>query len=630
MQDLTRILGQLPIGVWVASVPSGEAVFTNEAFQWILGTGAPQSSRIGDAPETYGIFDRAGNLYPIEKLPFSRVLRTGEPVMVDDMVIRQPGGDKVNIRAFAHPLRAEGGRLTHVCVAFIDITREVQAEFERDRVAHQLALAVDHSPVAIWSIDSAGTITLSQGAGLASLGVKSGELIGQNVFELYEPYPEIIGHIRRGLAGESLQYESQAGEATFDTWITPIRSPAGDVIGITGLSHDISELRKLQAAGIQTDRTIALGTLAASVAHEINNPLTYILGTTDQISATIDELDAALAGKVPEAVLTKFAALRDDFSILRSGTERIATITRELRTFNHPDDTQTGPMDARSAVRSVLQLVGKELETRATVSLDLRATAPVLGHPARLVQVILNLVMNAMQSVPSQSDGSRQIHLRTETRGNQVIIEVSDSGTGVPAAHRERIFEPFFTTKSIGEGTGLGLFVCRNIVRGYGGEVTLHDRPGGGALFRISLPTSPEVAEPSTKSLPQAAPSSRGAQVLVIDDDLRVAAALCGFLTRAGHSARSIANADDGLRLLLADSTIDLVFCDLMMKGMTGMDLHARLVEVAPQLLHKVVFMTGGAYSPEARDFLLAHPDDVVEKPFDLPREVKRRLSRPG
>lgn len=628
MQDLTKLIGQLPIGVWVATVPDGGAVYTNAAFQAILGVDAEPASQIVDAPRTYCIFDRAGQPYPAHRLPFSRVLETGQPAVVDDLVIHRPDGERVNVRAFAHPLHGESGQLSHVSVVFIDITREVQAESERDRAAERVHLAVEHAPIVIWATDAQGVITLSQGAGLASLGVQSGQLVGKNVFELYDGHPDVGAKIRRALAGESLQYVVEVNDAIFDTWLTPIRDAGGAVVGVTGLSHDIRDLRRLQAAGIQNDRTTALGMLAASVAHEINNPLTYILSYADQIERGMERLQRLTPptedGREARALLE---TLREDFQTLRMGTERIATITRELRTFNHPGDKQRIAVDARGIVRSVLQLVGQELEARARLHLELRETEPVAAHPSRLMQVVLNLVMNAMQSLPAAAAHEQRISIATATRGGQVIIEVGDSGPGVPLAQRERIFEPFVTTKPIGEGTGLGLFVCRNIVRGYSGEVTVHDRPGGGALFRVTLPVAAALPASPDALAPQLTGNTRKAHILIIDDDAQVAEAFTGQLRRAGYRASSCASGAAGLRLVLGEAAIDLVFCDLMMHGVTGMDVYAELQGRAPALLQKMVFMTAGACSPAARQFVLEHPDQVLEKPFDLLAETSRRLS---
>jgi nitrogen-specific signal transduction histidine kinase len=401
-------------------------------------------------------------------------------------------------------------------------------------------------------------------------------------------------------------------------------------VGVTGLSHDIRELRRLQALSAQTDRTAAVGTLAASVAHEINNPLTYILSCADQVDGALEELDRLCAVPSVESAArmrSVLNTLREDFQTLQLGTERIAAITRELRSFNHPDDRVMVPTDARAAVRSVLQLVRKELEGRAKLSLDLGETAPIAAHPARLVQVVLNLVMNAMQSLPPAPAHQHEIAISTRTRSGCVVIEVSDTGPGVPEAQRERIFEPFFTTKPIGEGTGLGLFVCRNIVRAYAGEVRVEGRPGGGALFRVELPIPQNALTPHPALAAEVPAPALSAHVLIIDDDPQITSALCGQLKRAGYRASACSTGAAGLRRILTGTDIDLVFCDLMMKGMSGMELHAQLLEQDPALLHKIVFMTGGACSPSARQFVLEHPARIVEKPFDLIAETDRRLA---
>jgi PAS domain S-box-containing protein len=639
VEELQRIIRRLPLGVWVASVPAGTVLYTNDAFEVIMGRAAGQQSRIDDAPATYGILDRAGNLYPVEQLPFSRVVRTRAPVMVDDLVIARPDGTRIDVRSYAHPLFDDAGTLTHVSVAFIDITREVRAEAERDRSAERLTMAVEHSPIMVWSLAADGTITLCVGAALEALGTTSSEQLGKNAFELYRDSPDAVAALRRVFSGETLQQVVQVGEAVFDIWMKPVKNAEGRVVEVTGVSHDIRELRRLEAAGIQSERAAALGTLAASVAHEINNPLTYMLAHSEQLAASIVELEALgerLSPALSADLLRLCALVRQDAQIVQSGTERIATITRALHTFSRPDDEASVPVDARAAVHSALELIGKELEAHATVVLELGATAPVLGQPTRLVQVILNLVMNATQSLPPSLPRQHEVRIRTATVAGDVIIEVADSGPGIPLTERERIFEPFVTTKPIGEGSGLGLFVCRNIVRGFGGNISAHDGPRGGALFRVTLP-APSAALPTSAALPAPAPpASRprppappSANVVIIDDDARVANVLSTSLKRAGYRVTVCAAASAGLERLLSGEDVDLVFCDLMMQGMSGMDLHAALRERAPQLLDKCVFMTGGAYSPAARQFMREHANDIVEKPFNILAEAQRRLGDP-
>jgi CheY-like chemotaxis protein len=313
---------------------------------------------------------------------------------------------------------------------------------------------------------------------------------------------------------------------------------------------------------------------------------------------------------------------------MRSGTERIGTVTRDLRSFSRPAESSLGPVDLRAVVLSVLKLVGKEVEARARLTLDLRETPPVSGNEGRLVQVVLNLVMNAMQALPADGAAEHEIIVRTGRAGAEGVIEVSDTGPGVPAEDRERIFEPFFSTKEIGVGTGLGLFVCRNIVRGLSGEVTVSDRPGGGALFRVTLPALEGVAvAPPVDVAPKAA-APAGRHVVLIEDDAMVARALGMQLKMVGYRVTAIPDGEIARTTLGSLGDVDLIYCDLMMTGTTGMDLAQALEAEQPDLAAKMVFMTGGAFSPRAQTFVALNADRTVDKPFDIVAETLRRLPR--
>jgi PAS domain S-box-containing protein len=630
--DLAAILEDLPVAVWVGTVPDGATAYANRACDQIVGRPIVGALSIAEHPEAYGLVTRDGSPYPVDKLPFSRVVQTGDRVVVDDLVVHREGGD-VYIRAFGSPVADASGKLTHVIVAFFDISPEIAAQDERQRVEERLRFACDHAPIAVWTTDAAGVITMSQGAGLASLGVKSGQLVGQKLLDVYGEHPTIPGYIRRGLAGESFWYTVEVGEAVYHSWLAPLRGPSGEVIGLAGLSHDISELHRLQRTMMQNDRIMALGTLAASVAHEINNPLTYVLAHGEDVDRELDDLEKLVDRLQGPALLDAKASLqrvRQGFMPIRSGTARIGAITRDLRTFSRPEETSLGPVDLRGVVLSVLKLVAKEVEARARLVLDLQETPPVSGNEGRLVQVVLNLIVNAMQALPADGAAAHEVSVRTGRAGTDAFVEVSDSGPGVPLDDRERIFEPFFSTKEIGVGTGLGLFVCRNVVRGLSGDVTVSDRPGGGAVFRVTVPATAgggrAVAAPAPPPPPAA--DAGGRHIVLIEDDVMVGRALSLQLRTAGYRVTVIPDGQTARDTLRSFDDIDLIYCDLMMTGMTGMDLAQALAVEAPDVSSKMVFMTGGAFSPRARDFVAQHADHTVDKPFDIVAETLRRLAR--
>jgi PAS domain S-box-containing protein len=638
MLDLRWILDDLPIGVWVGEVPDGATAYANRAFETILGQRSIDRS--------HGLFDREGRPYPAEKLPFPRVVATGGPVMIDDVVAVRPDGGSVSLRVFGYPIRpvetvlasslpppsAPRRTLSHVILFFLDITREVDTELERERVEARLRVAFEHAPIVVWTTDAHGVVTMSDGAGLKPMGVRPGELVGKSLFDLYRGHHQIPGNIRRALTGQSFSTMVEVGEAVYESWVTPVRGPGGEVTGLVGVSTDVSESRKLQKTAIQNDRVIALGTLAASVAHEINNPLTYVLGNADEVDAELGRLEALLAGadgdpRALPAARASVARIREDLGAILSGTRRIAAITRDLRTFSRPEESSLTSVDVRAAVGSALKLVAKEVEARARLVVDLRDTPPVTANEGRLVQVVLNLVVNALQALPAGAPADHEVTVRTGSDGGgRVAIEVSDSGPGVPPVDRERIFDPFYSTKEIGKGTGLGLFVSRNIVRGFGGDIEVAERAGGGALFRVTLPASAGAPAPGPAPAP-AQSAGRGGHVVVIDDDPLVARALAQPLRAAGYQVTVIADGREGIETLLR-GPVDLVFCDLMMTGMSGMDLAESLQARAPDAIRKMVFMTGGAFSPRAREFVALHRERTVDKPFDVVAEARRRLDQ--
>jgi PAS domain S-box-containing protein len=630
MPDLAWILDNLPLGVWVGRAPEGTTAYTNKAFEEILGVPAALDSPITEARKRYNVFDRSGQPYPAERLSFSLALSRREPVTVDDIVIHRPDGRKVNVRSFGVPVFDDHGNITDVIVAFVDTSKEVAAELARGTMEARLALAVNHAPIVIWTADTEGVVRLSEGAGLAAMGVVSGQLVGQNLFDLYRDHPTIPGNIRRGLAGESYWSTVEVPGVIYESFVTPLRDAEGNVTGVAGLSNDVTELRRLQANAIQNDRAIALGTLAASVAHEINNPLTYLLTHAEMCDHSLARLEQTVESLPVEsaaALRDLLKQLRSDLDPVRSAAERISRTTRQLKTFSRSSDEHREVVEIKDVVRSVLELVGKDVEACARVRLEVDDGVLVFADESRLIQVVLNLVVNAMQAVQKQARSDSEIAIVARRTDARALLEVEDNGPGVPAHDRDRIFDPFFSTKEAGEGTGLGLFVCRNIVRELGGDIAVEDRPNGGARFKVTLPARDDAPVPPKAPPPQPKPVQK-ARILVIDDEPMLLRALSHSLRSAGHDVTPMNDSAEALELLLSDRPFDLVFCDVMMRGMTGMDLMEALKRQAPARVRRIVFMSGGAYTPEARNFLEKYAEQSVDKPFDPVRETRARLER--
>jgi CheY-like chemotaxis protein len=242
----------------------------------------------------------------------------------------------------------------------------------------------------------------------------------------------------------------------------------------------------------------------------------------------------------------------------------------------------------------------------------------------------LNLLINAAQAIP---EGEPALHVVRASIGmhpdGRVRVEVADDGAGIPPEVRARIFDPFFTTKPVGVGTGLGLSICHGIVAGLGGEIAVEGEPGKGTVFRVLLPAAPAAVEAEPTPLPPV--PLRRARVLVVDDEPLVRRAVQRILSPP-HEVETRANGREALAALEGEGGFDLVLCDLMMPEMSGMELHGLLAEREPALASRFVFLTGGAFTPGARDFLSRVPNARVEKPFEpaaLRELVLRILAAP-
>ena len=384
------------------------------------------------------------------------------------------------------------------------------------------------------------------------------------------------------------------------------------------LGRELSARRELQAQLIQADRLAAVGTLAAGVAHEINNPLAYVLLNLQYLLRELPQLTAS--GERLEQLL-------DRLKEAQHGAERVSSIVRDLREFSSTDQEQIAAVDLRLVLAAAIKVAGSQIATRARLIESYEDVPTVRGNAAKLEQVFLNLLTNASQALPADRPEHHEIRVALSADGpGHVTVEISDTGTGIPPELLDRVFDPFFTTKPAGVGTGLGLPICHNIVSSLGGEISVRSELGKGTSFRVSLRVM--RAEPVSyhaTPTPFAAISpvtGRRGQVLVVDDELAVANMLSRLLSDE-HDVEVRTTGQEALELLLGDRDFDVVMCDLLMPGMSGMALYEQLKAARPGLEQKLVFMTGGAFTQRAAEFLNNVNNPRVEKPFDV-RKVRR------
>lgn len=388
-----------------------------------------------------------------------------------------------------------------------------------------------------------------------------------------------------------------------------------------------AERRKIQEQLLISERMASMGTLAAGVAHEINNPLSVVVGNLHVVRQDLEVLFADADEVLPGAPAAgpwehrnATSELRESLRDAEEAAERVRAIVRDLSVFSRPEEDVRGPVDVRKILESSLRMARNELRPRARVALELEAVPNVDGNEGRLGQVFLNLLVNAAHAIPEGRAEQNAITVRTALEDGMVVVEVGDTGTGIAPEVLPRIFDAFFTTKPIGIGTGLGLAICHRILTALNGRIEVKSQLGVGTTFRVLLPQARAKETREIPVLQRAADtrSSRRGSVLVVEDE----PALCRVLERllAAHEVTTVTRARDGLEKIRAGRKFSVVLCDLMMPEMTGMEFYEELRREPSDIANRVVFMSGGALTAHARDFLDRVSNLRLDKPIDTIR----------
>jgi PAS domain S-box-containing protein len=563
-----------------------------------------------------------------ESPPATRPPSRGLPIAVALLVaagIGAAGGSALVIAAIALVLVAAGAALWWRARLASERQRSA-AEAERAALARRVEgldealrasearfrAAFDGVSLGMVLLDGDGRILETNRALREMLGYDEAEVRG-------EPGPVLLHPDHAGRALDDYEALRSGARSTIDAprrhrrkdgsfadtlvRVNPLFDGQGNFQYALAMVEDVSERRRLEAQLRLADRMASVGTLAAGVAHEINNPLAFVLANLEY---AIRELRR---GGVAQEVVTALEEARE-------GGARVREIVRDLKTFSRGDDPARELLDVARVLRSALSLASNEIRARARLDLQLAPTPRVLASEHRLGQVFLNLLINAAQAIPEGRVAEHTVRVVTgSARDGRVLVEVSDDGVGIPAEIRSRIFDPFFTTKPVGVGTGLGLSICHGIVTALGGEIAVESEPGRGSTFRVLIPpASPEAG--FAEAAPLQLALGRRARVLVVDDEPLVCRAVQRILSPP-HEVEARGSAREALEALRGGAGYDLVLCDLMMPGMTGMDLHEKVRAERPGLAARFVFLTGGAFTATARDFLTSVPNARVEKPFE-------------
>lgn len=418
----------------------------------------------------------------------------------------------------------------------------------------------------------------------------------------------------KGVPGNDEVEIMRPARRVLERFSRPVLDSRGHTLGWLEVYYDVTGDRLIQSKLLQTEKMAALGHLVSGIAHELNNPLTAIMGYGQLLLGH---------GLMP--------AQHSEAKKIYQEAERARRIVKNLLYFGRENKPERTRVDLNEIVERTLALRSYELKVEnIVVECDLAAHLPeTMADPYQLQQVVLNLIVNAEQAL-LEGRGQGKVRIQTyRTAGNKISLEISDDGPGIPREIASRIFDPFFTTKPSGVGTGLGLSIVYGIVQQHDGEVTFESQPGAGAKFVVELPIIAIPAEERTAALPESATRSgtvAAGRILVVEDEPTVAQLIVDVLREEGHQMEAVLDSQEGLTRL-SRGRYDLIICDLRMPRLDGPAFYDALVRAGSPLKNRIIFITGDTLAPRTQEFLEPHGLPYLAKPF-LVEELKLAVNR--
>lgn len=382
------------------------------------------------------------------------------------------------------------------------------------------------------------------------------------------------------------------------------------------LKQEMQQREQLHSRMIHTERLASMGKLSAAVAHEINNPMTYVIGNLQALQEELPPGDNDHQELVGDAL---------------DGARRVSELVKDMQVYSRtPDNQQLDTVDVASVLETAAKMISNKVRHCARFRLECEPDLHALASEAQLIQVIVNLLTNAIDAIQGSIDDNEVALLGRMSDGGVEIV-VKDSGSGIPAEVQARLFEPFYTTKDVGEGTGMGLAISRSLMEGMQGTIAFDSTEGTGTRFTLVLPpakTSQTASLASEEVSSESVSTPTRRQILVIDDDAAVLRSIQRMLNK--HEVTTEGDARRALELC-EHGEFDMILCDIMMPIMSGDRFFSALQDAKPRLAERVVFMTGGVLTQDTEDFLGTVDRPVLSKPLNTQqvRNLANHASRP-
>jgi PAS domain S-box-containing protein len=627
------VMSSMADGLVVAD-QSGKFVDWNPAALWMhdFASADEMRSHYSALTSLFTVSPQGGEPLPLEDWPISRVLR-GEAITDCELHVRRLDSGKERIVSYSGaPVRGPDGQIELAVLTLHDVTEGRWAEEELRRTAYLLRAVAEGITDAVYVKDREGRYLLFNEAAGRFVGRDPREVLGNDDRALFDEVSaeRVMSRDRRVMESDKAETAEEVLTAagvtrTYLATKAPYRDELGNVIGLIGISRDITERRKLEEQYRQSQKMEVVGRLAGGVAHDFNNLLTVINGYGDLVLSVLPSSNPA----------------RESVAEMVKAGERAAALTRQLLAFSRQQllaprvlslNTVIGEME-----KMLRRVIGEDIELATKLT-------PSLGHvqadPGQLEQVLLNLAVNARDAMPRggkltletsdvELDEASALVSTGVTPGRYALLAVSDTGMGMSPEVRARVFEPFFTTKGPGKGTGLGLATVHGIVSQSGGRIEVYSEIGHGTTFKVYLPQMSGLPLAGRRSHPGTAGAPRGREtILLAEDEESVRALSRHVLSECGYAVLEAADGEEALALVARENVdIHLLVSDVVMPGIGGRELAERMQALRPEL--RVLYISGYADDAIIRHGVLEADVNFLQKPFSagaLARKVREVL----
>ncbi|MBZ5695514.1 MAG: PAS domain S-box protein [Acidobacteriia bacterium] len=576
---------------------------------------------LGRSPKEYigGVFGERANEEDRAKLHamLQRVVRGEEARAQVEFRARHTNGSWRILLATASPLFDEDGKISGVVTSARDVTETREIEKKLRREQEFTRRLIECFPDLIIVIDAEGRFAFVSESVRDILGVSPEEYIskpigqrvgGEDRAELVAMYGDIMSGRKSNVQTEIRARHIDGTWKTLRVSVNPLSDENGRITGMVSSGRDVTELKQAEHQLAQREKFSAMGHMMAGAAHELNNPLTAILGVSDLLRerATDD-------------------TTRRQVDLILQQARRAAAIVQNLLAFSRPATATRLQVSLDQIVREALQIEQAAL-ARKNIRVNVLAPGdlpPVEGDRKLLQQVFLNILVNAEQSIAAAKDHGT-IEITLSRKGERIRVTIADDGPGIPPESIGKVFDPFFTTKRPSGGSGLGLTICLAVVKEHGGTIEVESKPGSGATLHVFLPVAAEAAvsapapsQPTARSAPPGSEALRGRSVLIVDDEESIREIVQESLSARGMKVGAAESSEAALSYL-ASNTCDIILCDFNLPGMKGDQLFEKVRAQRGGSPARFVFMTGDLVDPAVIEKYREKGALVLQKPFQI------------